>query len=302
MYVSIYLPPGIRALPTILNHYKLLHCCSNCHCLCRTPHSNNQSHHATTPHALFTRASLARTVYPETSLTSITILPSLPPLHKQTNIGSSHSYFLFHLNSLKSESETIRCRMMMTIHVQTPPMADSAPSGDHQTRATGAGGIAGILRRWKREDLIKRGSLALRGIALLFSLISFVITASNKHGDWRQFDHYEEYRYLLAIAILSSLYTGCQAFRQIQELSTAKQLLKPRMAAMVDFLGDQIIAYLLISSASSAIPLTNRMREGADNIFTDSSAAAITMSIFAFMCLAVSAVISGYKLSTQPYI
>ncbi|KAK7339988.1 hypothetical protein VNO77_20679 [Canavalia gladiata] len=181
------------------------------------------------------------------------------------------------------------------IHIETPPVASSAP-------ATGNGGIGGILRRWKREDLMKRGSLALRGIALLFSLLSFIVMASNKHGDWREFDHYEEYRYLLAIGILSSLYTGGQVFRQVQELSTGKQLLQPRMAAMVDFFGDQIIAYLLISSASSAVPMTNRLREGADNIFTDSSAAAISMSIFAFLCLAVSALISGYKLSTQPYI
>jgi len=50
----------------------------------------------------------------------------------------------------------------------------------------------------------------------------------------------ENDRYLLAIAILSSLYTGGQAFRQIHELSTAKQLLKPRMAAMLDFFGDQV--------------------------------------------------------------
>jgi len=64
----------------------------------------------------------------------------------------------------------------------------------------------------------------------------------------------------------------------------------------------QIAAYLLISSASSAVPLTNRMRTGADNIFTDASAAAISMSIFAFLSLAASALISGYKLSTQPYI
>ncbi|XP_027349342.1 CASP-like protein 4B1 [Abrus precatorius] len=188
------------------------------------------------------------------------------------------------------------------IHVETPPVEPSAPRVNHQTPATGDGGVAGILRRWKREDLIKRGSLGLRGIALLFSLISFIVTASNKHGDWREFDKYEEYRYLLAIAILSSLYTGAQAFRQLQEFSTGKQLLQPRMAAMIDFFGDQIIAYLLISSASAAIPMTNRMREGADNIFTDSSAAAISMSIFAFFCLAVSALISGYKLSTQPYI
>ncbi|XP_057440333.1 CASP-like protein 4B1 [Lotus japonicus] len=185
------------------------------------------------------------------------------------------------------------------IHVQTPPMA---PAGDRQAPAASTGGVGGILRRWRREDLLKRGSLGLRGIALLFSLISFIAMASNQHGDWREFDKYEEYRYLLAIAILSCLYTGAQVFRQVHELSTGKQLIQPRMAAMIDFIGDQIIAYLLISSASSAIPITNRMREGADNIFTDSSASAISMSIFAFLCLALSALISGYKLSTQPYI
>lgn len=45
---------------------------------------------------------------------------------------------------------------------------------------------------------------------------------------------------MLATAILSSLYTGAQVFRQVQELSTGKQLIKPRIAAMVDFFGDQV--------------------------------------------------------------
>ncbi|KAK8466432.1 hypothetical protein PHAVU_008G090400 [Phaseolus vulgaris] len=269
-----------------------------------TPHFNG-CHHATSSPLLLSRASSAATLFPEASITSITILPTLPPYiskHKTT-------LFFFHFNSFKSQSKT---KHKMTnldgnsspkIHVQTPPVEPSAPpSVNHRTSATNSGGIGGILRRLEREDLMKRGSLALRGIALLFSLISFIVMASNKHGDWRDFDKFEEYRYLLAIAILSSLYTGGQAFRQIHELSTAKQLLKPRMAAMLDFFGDQIIAYLLISSASSAIPLTNRMREGADNIFTDTSASAISMSIFAFLCVAASALISGYKLSTQPYI
>jgi hypothetical protein len=79
------------------------------------------------------------------------------------------------------------------IHIQTPPTAPPATDREYQTTANG--GIAGILKRWKREDLIKRGSLGLRGIALLFSLISFIAMASNKHGDWRDFDKYEEYRY-----------------------------------------------------------------------------------------------------------
>ncbi|KAL5058257.1 hypothetical protein RYX36_029861 [Vicia faba] len=183
------------------------------------------------------------------------------------------------------------------IHIQSPPPAPSATDGANPPLHTG--GIAGILKRWKREDLIKRGSLGLRGIALLFSLICFIVMASNKHGDWRDFDKYEEYRYVLAIAILSSLYTGAQVFRQIHELSTGKKLVKPSVATIMDFFGDQIMAYLLISSASAAIPTTNRMREGADNIFTDASSTAISMSIFAFLCLAASALISGYKLSAQ---
>lgn len=64
----------------------------------------------------------------------------------------------------------------------------------------------------------------------------------------------------------------------------------------------QIVAYLLLSAASAAVPLTNSMRQGSDNIFTDSSASAISMEFFAFFSLALSALISGYKLSNQTYI
>jgi hypothetical protein len=57
-----------------------------------------------------------------------------------------------------------------------------------------------------------------------------------------------------------------------------------------------------MSALSAAIPITNRMREGVDNIFTDSSAASISMAFFAFVALALSALISGFKLCKQPYI
>ncbi|QHN87378.1 CASP-like protein [Arachis hypogaea] len=188
------------------------------------------------------------------------------------------------------------------IHVEAPPITDPENSGNHQTPPPAAssndGVVAGILRRWKREELVKKGALPLRVAALIFSLISFLVMAFNKHGDWRDFDKYDEYRYLLAIAILSSLYNGGILFLKVK----GKQLLQPRMAAIIYFAGDQITAYLLLSSASSAIPITNRMRENSDNIFTDSSSTAICMSIFAFICFAVSALISGFKLSTQPYI
>ncbi|WRX22812.1 Casparian strip membrane protein domain - like 10 [Theobroma cacao] len=187
-------------------------------------------------------------------------------------------------------------------HAGSPVPAET-PTADVENPTPAAGfGVSAITRRWKREDLLKRGSLVARGLALLFSLLSFIIMASNKHGDRKNFDNYEEYRYLLAIAILSTLYTGVQALRHVHEISTGKQIFERRISAMVDFLGDQVVAYLLISSASAAIPMTNRMREGQDNIFTDSSASAISMSVFAFLSLALSAMVSGYNLSTQSYI
>ncbi|KAK9054902.1 hypothetical protein SSX86_025981 [Deinandra increscens subsp. villosa] len=163
-------------------------------------------------------------------------------------------------------------------------------------------GVTGVLRRWRHEDVLKRGSLGLRALGFLFSLLAFIIMASNKHGSGRNFDEYEEYRYALAIAILSTLYTGLQSWRQIHEMSTGKRVISGGNLALIDFFGDQIIAYLLISAASSAVPMTNRMREGADNIFTDSSAACISMEFFAFFVLGLSAMLSGYKLVKQTYI
>ncbi|XP_022157298.1 CASP-like protein 4B1 [Momordica charantia] len=179
-----------------------------------------------------------------------------------------------------------------------PPAADV----ESQTTAATGFGVSEIVSRWRREDLLRRRALALRGCGLILSLLAFVVMACNKHGDWKDFDKYEEFRYLLAIAILSTLYTGVQVSRQVRELSTGTSMFPLRKSAIIDFIGDQILAYLLMSAASSAIPMTNRMREGSDNIFTDSLVASICMSFFAFFSLAFSAAISGYKLSTQSYI
>ncbi|KAJ8551013.1 hypothetical protein K7X08_000383 [Anisodus acutangulus] len=181
---------------------------------------------------------------------------------------------------------------------QTPVTGDA----ESQTPAPAGTGVGHITRRWKREDLLKKGCFGLRCIALIFSLMAFIIMASNKHGDWRDFDKYEEYRYVLAIAILSTLYTGLVVLRQVHELSTNKETFSRQNLALLEFFGDQLMAYLLLSAASSAVPLTNRMRENNDNIFTDSSASAIGMEFVAFLALAVSAMISGYKLSNPTYI
>ncbi|PQQ12323.1 CASP-like protein 4B1 [Prunus yedoensis var. nudiflora] len=185
--------------------------------------------------------------------------------------------------------------------VPTAPPAALAADVENQTTGTGLG-VPGILRRWKREDSLRRGSLALSGLSTVSSFLAFIIMASNKHGDSEDFNQYEEYSYVLAIAILSMLYSGMQAARHVHQLYTGREVVQRRTSASADFIGDQIMAYLLISSSSSAIPLTNRLRDERIDVFTDSSAAAISMAFLAFVALALSALISGYKLSSQSYI
>ncbi|KAF3628769.1 CASP-like protein 4B1 [Capsicum annuum] len=185
--------------------------------------------------------------------------------------------------------------------VDTESQTPATENKERQTRASDSG-VRNIIERWKREDMLKKGCLGLRGIALIFSLLALIIMASNKHGDWRDFDKYEEYRYVLAIAILSTLSTGLLVLRQVYELSTNQETFSQQNLALIEFFGDQLMAYLLLSAASSAVPLTNRMRENNDNIFTDSSASSIGMEFVAFLALGVSAIISGYRLSKQTYI
>uniref|UniRef100_A0A0E0DQ71 CASP-like protein n=1 Tax=Oryza meridionalis TaxID=40149 RepID=A0A0E0DQ71_9ORYZ len=167
--------------------------------------------------------------------------------------------------------------------------------------ASGEGVVGAVVRRWRRQDLLEKSGSALRVAAWAFSLLAFVVMGANDHGDWRQFEHYEEYRYVVAIGVLAFIYTTLQLVRHGVRL-TGGQDLQGKVAVLVDFAGDQVTAYLLMSAVSAAIPITNRMREGADNVFTDSSAASISMAFFAFLCLALSALVSGFKLAKQTYI
>ncbi|KAL5231167.1 hypothetical protein ABZP36_029943 [Zizania latifolia] len=170
---------------------------------------------------------------------------------------------------------------------------DGAPAGE--------GVVGAVARRWRRQDLLDKSCSALRAAAWALSLLAFVVMGTNDHGDWKQFDSYEEYRYVVAVGVLAFIYTTLQLVRHGVRL-TGGQDLQGKVPLLVDFAGDQVTAYLLMSAVSAAIPITNRMREGSDNVFTDSSAASISMAFFAFLCLALSALVSGFKLAKQTYI
>lgn len=177
-------------------------------------------------------------------------------------------------------------------------------TGGRVARARGGGGggvVDSVVARWRREDMLNRSPLALHTAAAVFAFVSLVLVASNQHGDWMQFDRYQEYRYLLAIAALAVLYSLAQAARHAYRMRSGVDPVSAPSGRLLDFVGDQVVAYLLMSALSAAVPITNRMRSAVVNNFTDATAAAISMAFFAFVALALSAVVSGYKLSKQTY-
>ncbi|KAF0931525.1 hypothetical protein E2562_005505 [Oryza meyeriana var. granulata] len=58
----------------------------------------------------------------------------------------------------------------------------------------GEGVVGTVVQRWQRQDLLEKSGSVLCVTAWAFSLLGFVVMGTNDHGDWMQFEHYEEYR------------------------------------------------------------------------------------------------------------
>ncbi|WVZ67165.1 hypothetical protein U9M48_016285 [Paspalum notatum var. saurae] len=143
--------------------------------------------------------------------------------------------------------------------------------------------------------------VVLRAAAAVTAFVGVALVASCRHGDWMEFGRYPEYRYLLGASVVACVYSAAQAVRDIRRRirvsyydgSTATSA----GGGLVDFAGDQVVAYLLMTASSAALPITLRMRSAVINVFTDAMVAAITLGFIAFAALALSAMISGFRLS-----
>ncbi|XP_042480209.1 CASP-like protein 4B1 isoform X1 [Macadamia integrifolia] len=181
---------------------------------------------------------------------------------------------------------------------QNPAMARSPADMENQSLSYAP--IVG--QQWRKEDI----QVVLRVLGLVTSIISFVVMARNSHGlttdglvDYtNNFYDYDVYRYLLAVGIISTVYCKAQVLRQF--CNGMKPMFTQRGLMLLDFFGDQVIAYLLISGGSSAIQTTRDLKSSGVILhsFTDSSAASISMAFLAFGALALSAIISAFKLSS----
>ncbi|KAH9305855.1 hypothetical protein KI387_010259, partial [Taxus chinensis] len=89
--------------------------------------------------------------------------------------------------------------------------------GSEKVKGVDIGTTISVLRRPK-ERRTRLVGLALRCTEVVFSFLSFDIMASNNQGTkGLRFDDYDEYRYSIAVAVITFVYVAAQLGRGIYD-------------------------------------------------------------------------------------
>ncbi|KMS94681.1 hypothetical protein BVRB_016340 [Beta vulgaris subsp. vulgaris] len=119
--------------------------------------------------------------------------------------------------------------------VPRPPGSD-VEGEDGARRESNFKGVSDV-QKWKEEDWMKKGVLALglRACALLFSFLSFIlmVVIPNFHLD-------QGSSFVFAIALICMVYTAIQVGIKGDELRTGRYIISPEIAVWIDFIGDQV--------------------------------------------------------------
>ncbi|GLJ24233.1 hypothetical protein SUGI_0462100 [Cryptomeria japonica] len=111
------------------------------------------------------------------------------------------------------------------------------------------------------------------------------------------FDKFEAYRYCLAMGVIAFVYLLYQLGKGIFQTFFKPNSFRHVAFFYVDFIGDQILAYLLMSSSSTAASLTRSLQQlGFRGRMIDLPAASLSMSFIAFAVVAASSVLSSFAL------
>ncbi|KAJ0971705.1 hypothetical protein J5N97_019664 [Dioscorea zingiberensis] len=172
------------------------------------------------------------------------------------------------------------------------------------TRAVEAGesrAVSGILRRGQVVVALKRAAVVLRAAAGALSLIAFSLMASDKTQGWAgdSFDRYTEYKYLVSVNVIVFVYSGFQLCAHLHLVLKKKSIIHPPINLYFDLIMDQVLAYLLMSSSSSAATRNNDwVTSFGSDAFTKRASSSIAMSFLTFFALAFSSLISAHSLFT----
>ncbi|XP_071694078.1 CASP-like protein 4A3 [Rutidosis leptorrhynchoides] len=179
--------------------------------------------------------------------------------------------------------------------------AGGVSSGDDEIRRSRVP-VTSIVRRSRSEGTFEKVGLGFRVCEMVLSLIAFCVMVTDKTQGWSgdSFDRYKEYRYLVAVNVIAFIYATLQVTDLTYHLVYEKHIVAFSLRILFNFLIDQILAYLLISSSSSAATRIDDwvLNWGKDD-FTKRASASVVMSFLTFLSFAFSSLISGYRLCDQ---
>ncbi|XP_007031454.2 PREDICTED: CASP-like protein 4A1 [Theobroma cacao] len=158
-----------------------------------------------------------------------------------------------------------------------------------------------ILRRTKRDKMVKKALLGFRISGFVFCLVSFSVLAADRDQGWAldSFYRYKEFRFCMAVNVIGFVYSGSQAYDLAYQLTFGKQKPRSRLRCYLDFVLDQMLAYLLLSASSSAaVRVDDWQSNWGKDKFPEMATASMALSLVAFIALALSSLVSGYTLST----
>ncbi|EAZ21651.1 hypothetical protein OsJ_05284 [Oryza sativa Japonica Group] len=159
--------------------------------------------------------------------------------------------------------------------------------------------VPDILLRKRPTAVLQRTALVARVAAALLCLAALAVLAADSRKGFAldSYSNYSQLRYSEAVNVIGFVYSVLQFFVLADLMRRNKHLNPRRKGDYFDFFMDQVLAYLLISSSSSA---TARVGDWIDNWGSDPfpkmANSSIAISFMAFLVFAISALISAYNL------
>ncbi|ESQ52259.1 hypothetical protein EUTSA_v10017222mg [Eutrema salsugineum] len=117
----------------------------------------------------------------------------------------------------------------------------SARVGSGRGNGQRSGAVLAILRRSKREEVVKYSALGFRLSEVVLALISFSVMAADKTQGWSgdSFDRYKEYRFCLSMNVVAFVYSAFQACDLAYYLVKEKHLINHHLRPLFEFIIDQ---------------------------------------------------------------
>ncbi|CAH8264912.1 unnamed protein product [Arabidopsis lyrata] len=182
------------------------------------------------------------------------------------------------------------------------PTRKTARVGSGRSSGQRSGAVLAILRRSRREEIVKFVALGFRLSEVVLALISFSIMAADKTKGWSgdSFDRYKEYRFCLSVNVVAFIYASFQACDLAYHLVKEKHLISHHLRPLFEFIIDQVLAYLLMCASTAAVTrVDDWVSNWGKDDFTEMASASIAMSFLTFLAFAFSSLISGYNLFNQ---